>query len=1308
MIKSTRFALVLLTLFTSLYSFGQKVDTITLNGEEVYVYPFKVEVRTGRYYENALAGAGKFTDRFSFEEFKREQRMNGVPDSLSMTREDFDSFIKALNSNSYKRFKKYYRPLFGPLPTKEEFKRFKQIRDKGMGSFGLEEEDKVFTSKKFKKAIRNNPYPFLQQRQSIEYDIVPMLDKIPDGNYIQYYEDYCMVQKDGTCKFIDDQIAGYFNIKNNTLEGEATWVNLEGDTIKHGFFKDGLKVDEWYFMKKTLGFFGAYEAELFADEGYIELTQQERVITYNNGVRQGLYRDISMGKVIEEGYFDEGEKSGEWTSFWEYTDEDFLETSGGELAKNEHYFLNSDDTLIVRPFLIRNGLLPTWEHDPEEFNFFSFYDLPRLPSLYTAAFPEEENYELDEERYDESFSDMEYYEEEYYEEEYYGEEYYGEEVYGERGYWGESYFETRIYDKTDRKRKERGLLFDSLGAVPNYDKVYEYYYRNGQLAFRYEFENGLLKKEPTIFWDNGRVHDKIEFVADSNYYLRTIYDYDGKIFGTQKYDSSGRFQGEVNCGPAMDTLIIEGLEIYHSEYRNTFSYNFPDSLLEQGVNEKTLLYKEWQGYDTTICSERYYYPDARIATFYNYNVLGDTLSKSERNYSDGFESWTGPRVQYAGPYSIHSLRSASLHEWGEVDSIPQMMLYQSRLYNINHDHTLHFENQPYTGPMSLKFGGKKLKIDKGKVNIPTSQDAWEDFNKGVWQYRNTGKLKKRYLNAASVLINDFRDYSAFFGFYDDIFGEFTNNVFEPSRSNYTWEDEMYGSDEESPKTVEIEGYFLDGKPEGLWQSFDQFGNVRVEATFRQGMLDGTMRTFDYAYPVNDDRYYYGMEQDSFPEKKTYYVSGEYTYKNDLREGTHYSYNWYGMVELEANFKEGYRDGLTIERNDLAVSFSEFKDGMRDGYSRTYLTLPEKDSILLFDLNFQNGALQGESISYHTNGKISKRGFFLQGEPIEDYEGYDTLGFKYHYVKFEYGFPVEEKLWEENELSVRYTFNWEDSIEFVPLDITDSESLDALLVEAGLSGGWEYQPYYGRRAIVDKQGVDYHLTKFYPNDTISRDGAMVDGKKSGYWQFNSYDGELLYEVNYFDTLLVINDSIKFNAKGIYTDYDSLGNELFRAYIIEKSERFDCSHKDHYEVRQFYTISEANDSIGRMNGEVFNFYDNGTLQSYGKMKNGLPDGEWRYYDPAGKLNKYGEYVQGKRNGRWLMGDLSKTKYLGDICLNPNMPDIEEELRFRENFLDIQVINYLLGSEKNREYYDINMNEFIEYEDEVESEGPPPQAE
>lgn len=1306
----TRLLPVLLVASFPFYSNAQQVDSVMLDGEQVYVYPFKVDVEFSQRYWTALDGGLLLSGEYvTYESFAIQQRRAGLADSLRLTREEFFNFVKAINAKSYKKFKKYYPTRMGVEVTKNDFQMFKLWDIGGMGYMDEYQEPKIFRSKKFKEAIRSNPYPFLQQNQSLDQDITPMLDPIPDGKYIQYYEPFCLIQEDGTCKEVSDQIAGYFTMKNNALHGEATWVNMEGDSIKQGTYDMGLKIGEWQMVYQYLGYFDEYAAEEFMETGAIDVEYSKQLITFNNGVMEGPFlKLVTDEKVIEKGMYHDGRMSDEWTTYHEMTDEEYLAENNGELAMRRRYTLNTDDSLVVFPFVIRDGLLPCWDADPDTFDFYPMYRIPSLPVMYRPAFPKKQNLELEEEIYDDSYSELDYYgdeyymEEAYYEEDYYGDEYYGE--YGGRGSWETAFFDEYIYDPNAEERVERGKIFDSLGAYPSYTGVYEQYYSNGQLAYRYDFENGKLKEEPVIYWDNGNVHDEIVFLADSNQYVRTIYDYNGKEYASQKYDSSGRYIYSEDIPWTLEMMEIDGLKFYASTYSTTYNYYIGDSILEVATDPQTVLLRKWNMIDTTTIQERFYNPETRTGSYYEYNLFGDTITKSDMIYSEGFESWTGSRYRDLGPFTLKGIRSASLYEFAEVDSIPVLMVRDFESYDVDSDYSLYYEGKLLTGPMKFTFGGKKFKMSKEEVVVPTEFKNWDKLRDAVVMYRLSDpekrKLKKKYREYAKLLDNDFSRYDEFSSIYNDYFEYVFSNSFGVENyyyGDFYYEEPSFSNNDDYPYTASIEGYMLDGKPEGIWKAYDQFGKVRVEVNYSNGMLDGKMLEYAYEYPVDENEmFYYEMEGDSMPTEETYYLASEANYKNDLRDGPSYEYTWYGDVVIEANYKEGYRHGLTTERNQMAVSFSEFQNGARDGYSRTYLTLLGKDSILLYDLNFQNGALQGESISYHTNGKVSKRGFFLAGEPIEDYEGYDSLGFKYHYVKFEYGFPVEEKLWEENELSVRYTFNWEDSIYFIPMNFTDSESLDALLVEAGLSYGWEYRPYYGRQTIVDKEGVDYHLTKYFPNDTVSRDGAMVEGKKSGFWEFFNYDGVKLYEVDYFDTVLVINDSIKFKAKGIYTDVDSLGNELFKAYIIEKSERFDCSHKDYYEVRQFYTIWEANDSIGRMNGEVFNYYDNGTLQSYGKMKDGLPDGEWRYYDPTGKLNKYGSYVQGKRNGRWLMGDLSKTKYLGDICLNPNMPDIEEELRFRENFLDIQIINYRLGQERNREYYDINMNQFIELEE------------
>ena len=127
---------------------------------------------------------------------------------------------------------------------------------------------------------------------------------------------------------------------------------------------------------------------------------------------------------------------------------------------------------------------------------------------------------------------------------------------------------------------------------------------------------------------------------------------------------------------------------------------------------------------------------------------------------------------------------------------------------------------------------------------------------------------------------------------------------------------------------------------------------------------------------------------------------------------------------------------------------------------------------------------------------------------------------------------------------------------------------------------------------------------------------------------------------------------------------------------------------------YTFWERSASEHRINGYVKNYYDNGVLMNEGNVKDGLATGVWKFYDPYGSLNLVGEYILGKRNGRWLSGDLAQVKYMGDICLNPNLPNLDEILGYQEKLLDISVIYYQMTAVKKREYYGVNMN----------AEGPP----
>jgi antitoxin component YwqK of YwqJK toxin-antitoxin module len=1243
-------------------TFAQDIDTAFIDGKEYFVYPFSITVSSESEYYLAM----------------KKRKANGM------------------RQGSYGKYQKYY---LNDLDDGEEqmsrgeYRQFKKLLRSYTRDFG-EDSDRKFLNKKFVKAVRNNPYSLLQQRFFENKDLTPVLDPIPDGDYVQFYNDFCIFDNKGECNNRDSIIGGYFSIKDNMLHGAALWIDLEGDTLKYGHFKNGIKEGVWKFENRRAPYaIGKKDAAYYIEHGELALDTTIEIITYRGGVKNGVFQRYANSRYpIDEGFYTNGLKSGEW-KIREIT---FKRVRYKKIRNRNNdlitlrFTYNDNDSLIVHQKWLRDGLISFRGADLKQFNFFSRYEV-KIPhnELYEIAFEEEQNLELEEEIDLETYDDLEY-------------ELDNLDYPVDRFRFEASDYQTLYYDSKLEKLKKRGVLMDSLGGIPQFTGTYESFYPNGNLMYRYEFKNGILEAEDTVFWDNGLAHDVITFLPDSNQFKRSIYDYDGKAYLDLIYDAKMDF---VRIGENYEVekeIILDGYRAQEAAYGSYYYYNAYDTLLTE-LHEPLLLYRSWFTEDSSLMYSSNYDPAKRVFSNDAISVMGNLVYDDKRAFSEDFESWTGKRSVRMGSLELVNTSSGSLHEWITPDTIPQNNVqYSHERFDVAKDYMLLKDGENYTGEVSLNFSKSQLSVSKKGmiINFPSEKGLASKLSKDLERYQTKGKTK--YPLIMSFIDPTETETSMAQLVFSTFFGGPLQNFFNPPYEQYTDDYEPKRRNKAAVISA-IEGYMLNGKAHGLWVSYDQFGNKMLALSYKMGEPHGEFNQYQYAFPKEKEELgLFGYEEetlfeDSLPEKKTYYTSTTKHFVNGKAQGREIIYNWYGDIMSSANYIDGYLDGLSMERNMLAQSNMSYANGQLDGYYQTYLTLPNRDSILLFNLNFQDGLLQGESKSYHTNGNISKRGFFLNGNPIEDYEAYDSLGFKYHYVKFKYSYPVEERIWEENELSVRYLFDWEDSIRFEPTDITTSQSLEATLFQLGLGGGYMSQPYYGRPSLVRKTGVDYHMTKYYPNDSIARNGVMERGKKTGCWKYYSYHGELLYEVDYQDSILTLNDSIKFNSKGILSDFDADGNLLHTSFIIEKFSKYDCAHTDHYEIRQLYTSWEANDSIGRMNGYVQNFYDNGTLQSEGNMKDGLPDGTWKLYDPLGNLNHYGVYHQGKRNGRWLSGDLSKKKYLGDICLNPNLPDLKEEMDYRENLLDITITNYYLGKAMNREYYDIDMNSFLSDESE-----------
>lgn len=1255
-------SLILFVVSTSLVSHAQQ-PTHSMNGKTYFVYPYQQEIeKVGRQFKMGLKK----------EEVIHRDSLNRSIVSTEVV--DIKYPAKMNKSKDFKRFKKTY----------------------------------IALRKEYSGVLLNSYLP-------LEQDIVPTLEPLPDGEYVQFYRDIPYVDENNILRYRNDIVAAVFTLKNNQLNGAAYWLTTLGDTAKAGNFLNGQKEGPWFHHEYYFNTYDANDPKApVVIEKYIDGTYKDTsfiLVNYKNGLLDGTYSKGSGDFIQETGSYKNGDAVGEWHSYGKkmirqgirtiYTDETILLL---------HYFI-PEKKVKSKSVIVRNQVLDQYQISRLEYNidagnyfepFCNYYKLYELK--------EEEGLELPEEKTNS----------------YPGADYEEGMIYGDYGPTsiGNLDFSYGRYDRKysiNQKDYTRNELIDSVGYEFQFDKVYEEYHQNGQLKMRFEIKDGQLVKEDTIFWDNGNPVNIITYLPETNEYEERTFDYDNKMIYTRLYDSIGNFKKNLNEPVSKTKHLIKGKVYQAAEYDQSFRFENQDTLNHILVNPETISESLWR-FDTTTAIINRFDPTTRTYEVKSYAINKDLVYQIDMQFGEEYENVAGSETYQVGKLSARTLMNGEyvkpinryrIMEEGDADSVlNRRVKYWGSSYNLTTDYTLFYDDKPFSGKfnMTSHTGDFALKTSSEAIsfNYSTSEKHNKKVIKALKAYKKNRKISPLtpYMTLATLYnfeVSENFCYNAlpFLGY---VFNPVEEDYFYESREEYDYDGGK--SKKLSEKKAEafdkqVEGQFLNGKPSGEWITRDQFGNVTAKVTFVNGEMDGTAYFYATEYPEKireGMEYYYAslnpLLKDSLPAKPTHYLAKISNFKNGILNGPLYEMNWMGDTITKWNYRDGYLNGPTIERTKLAYTTSNYEDGATDGITQTYLTIPGRDTTLLFDLNFQNGALQGESKSYHLNGNLAKHGFFLAGQPIDDFQAYDTLGFQYQYVKFQYNQPIEEKIWEENQLSVRYEFDWKDSIYFNTSDITGSTSLDRMLYQLGLNGDGYGEPYFGRPSLVDKTGIKYTMTKYYPNDTVARKGEISSGKKIGQWDFYNYDGEQLYEVNYFDTILQINDTVRFKSKGIMTLVDKNGQALSRSYIVEKVEKYDCSHTDHHEIRMLYTFWERDTSVHRINGYVKNYFDNGVLMNEGMVKNGLATGVWKFYDPYGSLNMVGEYVLGKRQGRWLSGDLSQVKYMGDICLNPNLTNLEEILSYQEKLLDISVVYYQMTVVKKREYYGVNMN----------AEGPP----
>lgn len=1266
---------ILALILSTIAFFGHsQTDQVVIGGKSYFVYPHQQAV-TGmqEYYLN-------FAD--TKEVIKRDDRNEKI---ISVSEEPVTEVEKKAAIKFPKSYKKYL--------------------------------------KGFEEILEFYPYFMVNTDNSISVDPTPALVSLPDGDYVLFYRDIPYISK-RVLRYKNDVVAAYFSIKNNAIEGKSTWFNPEGKMVKQGDYLKSEKTGSWQVLEYVQKF----------DENYNYSTKEsiesriakaiydttKTTITFSDGLRNGPFTVHENQELLISGNFLADKESGAWEVYEFKTSVSvdkkgkLIVTKGTEKILIDRYSLRTDQKRGKSP-IIRHSVIP-YEYMGYERtdslvlqnsstsntgNYERGYetDFPDFSNFLSVLETEPDNIELPEENLSSYEGEEELFEEDYYE--------------PEMSFPpNQEYNPNEYYEFVNGKRYTFNELIDSAGYLFAYDGIVEHYYQNGQLQYRFEVKDGTLLKEEPVYWDNGTIANEIIFVSDSNKFVQRYYDYNGVLYYETWHDP----KGNILSNPLQKNLAF--VTINNKDYDRNFGnptviYSDDKELKLGEMADRILLVEELFKADSSLAKQVYFHPKTRTMNVIQRNLMGDTIATEEAVFSEDYLNVNAVRTTRFKNMELRTIQNGVLDEYWKSsisDTVPleKLAYYWEYKYAVEKDNELLVNGKPFTGNFKLidRKGSFSVKASNEliQLSLPNGKADLKLYNAALKSYLKSGKRA----DILSGYVSDFGGSSqlshAVTGLFPTLYGVFLalyeRQEYQLDGKTVAEEEDYYSEVAPSGKASvysSVEGKYLDGKAEGVWTYKDQYGKVRSIIGYKSGEIHGDNLDYAVADPkpkMREEEEIYAYENplsqfEEYPMKRTYYVESKCTFKNGALNGPYTTSTWKGDTLTYVNYLDGAKEGVEFKRNKLFYNQSFYRNGFIDGNVKTYFTNPGKDSVLIFDLGFKNGALQGESVAYHSNGKLAKKGFFLSGQPIDDYEAYDTLGFRYQYVKFQYNQPIEEKIWEENELSVRYDFDWRDSIPFNFADITESSSIDQLIYQAGYSDFGLYEPYYGRPSLVNKSGIDYHITKYYPNDTIARLGMISKGIKVGCWKYFNYFGKKLMEVEYFDSIILVNDSIKFKSKGILYYLDENDNPLSKSWIIEKFEKYDCAHTDHNEERMLYCFWEKDTAQHRKNGYVKNYYDNGSIQNEGWVKDGLPTGIWKLYDVNGNLNQVGEYVLGKRNGRWLKGDLGSVKNMSEICLNPNLENLDAILSYQEKLLDVSVITYQIGKELKRKYYGINMN-------------------
>ena len=390
----------------------------------------------------------------------------------------------------------------------------------------------------------------------------------------------------------------------------------------------------------------------------------------------------------------------------------------------------------------------------------------------------------------------------------------------------------------------------------------------------------------------------------------------------------------------------------------------------------------------------------------------------------------GERRTYAQGRLMRIEPFVSDQKWGmvlEYDSLAQLAAEIPYVEDREQGLGYEWENGTIVTLMTYKSG---VLVRKQPINrsdrIGRKQGSWiefypdrssmvegtyqNDLKHGYWKYyRSNGNLIRTELWDQGVLVED-----------------------APQTAKVEIQREI------DPNTGKLRsiGAYLDGKPNGTHNFFDEQGLPTRSAVYAQGRLleEGGIVDEQGRKQGHWKRFYPSMavmhEGDYIDDKRAgvwkYFFEDSAleqtgSYRNDLAEGT---WTWYypgGAIWREEEFVAGLEDGPSVEyaSNGEVITRGEYIEGLKEGpWIWTYGDYREEgsyfegerqgvwkhwyadDDRLRFEGAYLNGQPDGMHQYYHPNGALQRRERWSNGSKRDLWEYFNADGQRYLTVEYD--------------------------------------------------------------------------------------------------------------------------------------------------------------------------------------------------------------------------------------------------------------------------------------------------------------------